>query len=162
MRDYLIVLNYQREVPPFMISQLKYASRHFKRVYYVTRSLVNDNFSAVQAGNVELVQAGSARDPFIAVRAIVGGMLHGGLSAYAEALTQGRLDSAFVKSQVPVEAGAHLLYRAASLLIAQLGAENCVVLATWFSTEAWAAVQLKQLSPRSRPSPSLILLRFRK
>lgn len=144
MRDYLIVLNYQREVPPFMISQLKYGSRHFKRVYYVTRSLVNDNFSAVQAGNAELVQAGSARDPFIAVSSIIGGMLHGGLSAYVGALMQGRLDSAFIKSQVPVEAGAHLLCRAASPLIAQLGAENCVVLATWFSTEAWAAVQLKQ------------------
>ena len=38
MRDYLIVLNYQREVPPFMISQLKYASRHFKKVTGMTPS----------------------------------------------------------------------------------------------------------------------------
>lgn len=147
MREYLIILNYQREIPPFMLSQIKYAAQYFKNIFYVTRNLTNDNSAECDADNFTLVQAGSARDGMIGFCAIGGALLHGGIGCLADALCKGRISARFFKSQVQNDVGSFLLYRSASNLIEELGQEHCAVLATWFMSEAYAACLLKRRFP---------------
>lgn len=150
MREHLIILNYQREIPPFMLSQIKYAAQHFKDIIYVTRNLTNDNSAECDVDNFTLVQAGSARDGVNGFRAIGGALLHGGLGCLAGALCKGRISTRFLKSQIQYDAGSFLLYRSASNLIKELGQEHCAVLATWFMSEAYAACLLKRRFPGIR------------
>lgn len=147
MREHLIILNYQREIPPFMLSQIKYAAQHFKDIFYVTRNLTNDNSAECEADNFTLVQAGSARDGVNGFRAIGGALLHGGLGCLTDALRKGRISTRFLKSQIQYDAGSFLLYHSASNLIEALGQEHCAVLAVWFMSEAYAACLLKRRFP---------------
>lgn len=147
MRDYLVILNYQREIPPFMLSQIKYASRQYEDVFYVTRDLTNDNSEACEADNFTVVQVGSARGGLKGVLALGGALLHGYAGCLAGALREGRLSAGFLKTQLQYDAGSYLLYRAAARLIEELGQERCTVLATWFMSEAHAACQLKRRFP---------------
>ena len=48
----LVVLNYQREIPPFMLTELRYAAQEFDKVIYVTRELQNNNFYLIHDENV--------------------------------------------------------------------------------------------------------------
>jgi len=57
----LYVLNYQREVPPFVQMEIEYAKKHFDKVVYITRKLVNDNSDVIADENVEIVQIGHVR-----------------------------------------------------------------------------------------------------
>lgn len=150
MREHLIILNYQREIPPFMLSQIKYAAQYFKDIFYVTRNLTNDNSAECDANNLILVQAGSARDGMNSFRAIGGSLLHGGFRCQINALRKGRISARFLKTQVKNDAGSYLLYRSATNLIEELGQEHCTVLATWFMTEAYAACLLKRRFPSIR------------
>ncbi len=149
-RDYLIVLNYQREVPPFMLTQLRYASRHFKKVYYVTRDLVNDNSGCLVQDNIEIIQAGSCGNVANMLRVFPGAMRVGYLSTLMDAAKHHVLSSGFVKTQMAMDCGSWLLSRAAERLIVKHGAKNCVVLAAWFMAEAYAAALLKQAHPDLR------------
>lgn len=56
MKNTLIVLNYQREIPPFMQTILHYANQIFKRVLYITPEMYNDNRSGCDADKLEVVQ----------------------------------------------------------------------------------------------------------
>lgn len=148
MKEHLIILNYQREIPPFMLSQIKYAARQYEDVFYVTRDLIKDNSDACDADTFTVVQAGSARGWLNGIHAIGGALLHGSASCIAGALCRGRLSTGFLKSQLQYDAGSYLLYRAASRLIDRFGQEHCTVLASWFMSEAYAACLLKRRFPR--------------
>lgn len=52
----LIALNYQREIPPFMLTELEMASQVFDQVIYVTRELESDNSVLIRANNVKVIQ----------------------------------------------------------------------------------------------------------
>ena len=147
MRNRLIILNSQREIPPFMLSQIKYAARQYEQVFYVTRDLVNDNSEACDADNFFVVQAGSARGGLRAIKAVGGALLHGSASCVAGALHKRRFSAGFLKTQLQNDAASYLLYRTASRLIDELGQEDCTVLATWFMSEAYAASLLKKRFP---------------
>ena len=50
----LVALNYQREIPPFMLTELHYAAKEFDQVVYITRELENDNSFLIQDKNVSV------------------------------------------------------------------------------------------------------------
>lgn len=52
----LMVLNYQREIPPFMLTELKFASEFYDRVIYITRELVNDNSHLLDGSKISVMQ----------------------------------------------------------------------------------------------------------
>ena len=56
MKNTLIVLNYQREIPPFMQTILHYANQIFKRIIYITPEMYNDNRNGCDADKLEVVQ----------------------------------------------------------------------------------------------------------
>lgn len=52
----LIILNYQREIPPFMITEIKYAEKYFEHVEYITPCLYNDNSFEIENDKVHVTQ----------------------------------------------------------------------------------------------------------
>ena len=147
MRKHLIILNYQREIPPFMLSQIKYAAQQYGDVFYVTRDLVNDNSKACDVKNLTVVQAGCARRGMGGIQAAGGALLHGGARCFLSASHKQRINPTFIRTQLKYEAGSYLLYRAALPLISRLGQDNCTVLSAWFMSEAYAAYLLKRRFP---------------
>lgn len=53
----LIILNYQREIPPFMQTVIKYGKDIYSDIYYVTPRLYHDNTETVNYGNVHIVES---------------------------------------------------------------------------------------------------------
>lgn len=53
----LIILNYQREIPPFMQTIIKYAKDMYEDVYYITPRLRIDNRDTVKFDNVHVIQS---------------------------------------------------------------------------------------------------------
>ena len=53
----LIILNYQREIPPFMQTIIKYAKDMYEDVYYITPKLKIDNRDTVGFDNVHVIQS---------------------------------------------------------------------------------------------------------
>ena len=52
----LVALNYQKEIPPFMLTELHYAAKEFDRIVYITRELENDNSFLVQDENISVYE----------------------------------------------------------------------------------------------------------
>lgn len=149
-RDTLIFLNYQREIPPFMISQLEYASEYFDKVYYVTRTLENDNRGQVRADNVEFVDAGHFASSPAALWKARGVLAKGGAGDFARAVRDGAFSGGLVKSSLVSELASTLLYEAAERLLDGLDDEKVVVFSVWFMTEAMAAARVKVAHPSVR------------
>ena len=144
MREILIILNYQREIPPFMLSQIKYAEKYFKEIVYITRNLINDNSSMCEARNFRIVQAGSAKSMPHLISALLCGAAKDTMISAIRAAKAKRLSLSFLKSEMADEIGSYLLFLEATKTISKYGDHRCVVLATWFMTEAYAAVLLKR------------------
>lgn len=152
MKSTLIVLNYQREIPPFMQTQLFLASGYFENIIYVTRDLEKTCPLIESLPNVEVLNAGNCRSSVTTVRSIGGSLLNGGISTIFNSARQGRLSLAFVKKQLVYDCASWLLYKTASRAIDRYGEENCTVLSAWFMAEAYAAVLLKKRYPGLRTS----------
>ena len=52
----LIVLNYQFEVPPFLIDFFKESTKHYDKIYYITPSLKRDNSNILKKFHIEVHQ----------------------------------------------------------------------------------------------------------
>ena len=48
----LLICNYQREIPPFMIIMVKYAEKFYDKIEYVNPVLYNNNSSAIISDKV--------------------------------------------------------------------------------------------------------------
>ena len=57
----LYVLNYQREIPPFVQIEISYAKKQFDHVVYITRKLTTDNSTTISDNNVKVIQLGFVR-----------------------------------------------------------------------------------------------------
>lgn len=152
MRDTLVVLNYQREIPPFMQTVLQYADAKFEKVLYVTPELYNDNRGDCHAEKLEVYQVPRR----VWRKALCMAPKH-----LSEAQTRSQIVLSR-KNGIPLKSYAKnlLAYNVCSdtLLwqvrrLVQQGKvlpERTVVLSAWFSVEAYAAVRLKRLYPAFR------------
>ena len=52
----LVILNYQREIPPFWQMQIKYARNIFERIIFVTPKLRNDNSDTITSNTTQVVE----------------------------------------------------------------------------------------------------------
>lgn len=55
MNKVLIILNYQREIPPFIQTEIKFAKQKFSKIIYITPPLYNDNSDTIKDKNVEIL-----------------------------------------------------------------------------------------------------------
>lgn len=147
----LIVFNYQREIPPFMQTQIKYAAAFFDKIVYVTPKLRNDNRYTIAQANVEVIE--------IPVVTRIKGALHtlgkswlkkeflhelieglkGGISAYP--LWKHLLTVEFVSYGLSHAVGHRLddLHKKGS---------SITLFSAWFSSEALSVARLKKRHPQ--------------
>ena len=146
----LVALNYQREIPPFMLTELHYAAKEFDRVVYITRELENDNSFLIQDKNVSVREIRKTdrlisllKLPFLFLRSEI----------------RHEVMQAVRHRSVPPKYVYHLgkelyctqnLYHAAEPVVKSLieQKEDIVVQATWFDVSAYAASRIKEKYPR--------------
>lgn len=144
----LIILNYQREVPPYLISEINFAKKLYDAVYYVTPVLYNNNFDTVKADNVHIVQIEKKQKLISLLRCFLIILSKEFISDIMNALREKKFGKAFLKHLLTEFVCSDMLFRNAKPLL-QSGSEN-IVLASWFSVEAYAAARLKKSFPEIR------------
>lgn len=145
----LIILNYQREVPPYLISEINFAKKLYDAVYYVTPVLYNDNTDAVKADNVHIVQMNKNQKLISLLRCILMLFRKEFISDFFKALREKKIGKAFFKHLLTEFVCSDSLFRSAKKLIGSDG-DSAVVLASWFNVEAYAAALLKKHFPEIR------------
>ena len=151
MRDTLIVLNYQREFPPFMQSVLHHAEPLFKRILYITPVLHNDNREACRCRNLQVVQMTTRRKrAFLRLPAFL--LRKETRRQIATAIRHGNFRWSFLKNMIQYGVCSDMLYSHARQIIEKekLYPENCLVVAAWFHVEAYAGGKLKERFPGLR------------
>lgn len=141
----LIILNYQREVPPFMINEISIAKKYFDIIYYVTPYLVNDNSNAIKCENVFVIQMGKCKKIKAIIPAVCKLFSKEILDDFIGAI-KSKVNLKSFTRHIAAEAGcASMLYNESSKIIRESdNNDQVVVLAAWFSVEAYAAALLKR------------------
>ena len=148
----LVTLNYQREIPPFMLTELHYAAKEFDRVVYITRELENDNSFLIQEKNVS-VQEIKKTDRLISLLKLP--------FLFLRKEIRHEVMQAVRHRSVPPKYVYHLgkelyctqnLYHAAEPIVKSLieQKEDIVVQATWFDVSAYAASRIKEKYPQAK------------
>ena len=144
----LVVLNYQREIPPFMLNELRVACGIFDKVYYITPELYNDNSGEAPYENLEVIQLKKYYRYTSAVRSVSIPFIKELGKDCLTALKERRFTAKFLKHVGGEYFCADILYRGARKILAEVSeTDRVVVLAVWFSCEAYAAAKLKEKYP---------------
>ena len=146
MRDTLIVLNYQREIPPFMQSILHFADEIFDKVIYITPELYNDNRSACRAPSLKVYQVPRSRwrKSFLKLPAA---MLRCDTREQIKiAKLNNVLDTGFIKNLIVYAVCPEVLYFGFQEVLQResIDTKRCVVLSAWFDVSAYAATKIKE------------------
>ena len=152
MKDTLVVLNYQREIPPFLQTVLHYAETVFERVLYITPELYRDNRADCHAEKLDIYQMPRRTWRY----ALCTSPRH-----LFEASTRRQI-ALSVRNRLPFKAAARnlLAYNVCSDLFVwqvrellrqgKILPEHTVLLSAWFYVETYAAVRLKCEFPAFR------------
>lgn len=152
----LIILNYQREIPPFMITEISYAKKMFDNVYYVTPELFNDNSLLVTCDNVHVVQLGIGsriksclKLPFMLLR-------KASVKQIYSAIKNHDISFKLIKYIITQLFCSDIIYNAGRKIVEKnLKITKIYVMATWFSVEAYAAAMLKNKYSKNITTASL-------
>lgn len=141
----LIAINYQREIPPFMLTEMRYAAQNFDEVFYVTRELVNNNSNLLIGDNIHVIEIDKKmrlrsilKLPFLILRReVIQELVHGIKKQY---LPKGHFEHLLKELYC-----AENVFQAAEPLIRNnVKNEKIVVQATWFNECAIATAWLKK------------------
>lgn len=142
----LIVLNYQREIPPFMQMQIRIAHKFYSRIFYVTPKLINDNSCTIKLPNVSVIEVSK----FIRTYRLV---VSAFLCLFKSYFWDNVLNSPFSLAKIKylctqIFCSDCLYFTALPLVKKALNKGNHVdILATWFSVEALTAARIKKKYP---------------
>lgn len=143
----LIILNYQREIPPFMLLHMELSGKYFDKIIYITPQLYNDNSKHCKCNDLEVIQIPTNYKSISYVFEIWGIFKHGGLKNIFKAVRTRRFGWNFIKFLIAQEFCSNTLVKKTKAVIDLYGCNNAAVLATWFSISAFAAAKLKELYP---------------
>lgn len=143
-RESLIILNYQREIPPFIINMIKIALDRFDKVYYVTPRLYRDNSSFIKQGNVILVQ-GNWRDKLLSLIELPLSFFEVRiLREIRLAINWHRISKAFFNSLLQTVVASNYLMRKTKEIIENNINDNFYILSAYFGADAYAAARIKE------------------
>lgn len=149
MKNTLIVLNYQREIPPLMQTILHYANQIFNRIIYITPEMYNDNRSACDADKLEVFQLPRSmwrkallKSPVTLANMETFQMLSLGWK-------HKKLDGGFFKNLLQYAVCSEMLKEGFFKVVreANIDLHDCVILCTWFDVCAYAASLIKKKNP---------------
>lgn len=142
----LIILNYQREVPPFMQTVIKYGKDIYSDIYYITPRLYHDNTDTINYDNVHVIQSTLwirylclLRLFFLFFDKETIDILKRGVQAHVSFLAMLKHCAAYLFTSCKLK---YLTNR----LLRRLGEddEQFVILASWFASEAYVASLIKK------------------
>ena len=143
-KESLVILNYQREIPPFIINIIKIARDKFDKIYYVTPRLYRDNFSEIKQSNVKLVQGRRGEKvwnliilPFLLLDLRI-------LREISQAINWHRISKAFINSFLQTVVASNYLKKKTEVIIENNDNENFYILSAYLGAEAYAAAKLKE------------------
>lgn len=150
MRKKLLILNYQREVPPFLQTQVKFAKDFFDDIYYVTPKLYNDNTETICYENVRVVIIKKTVRVWSYIRTLIGIWFnHSFWREFFRSNEVGESTAVRIKHFLTIDFVSYNMYRTAEhLLKNRMSDDKISVLAGWFSNEAMAAALLKEQFPQ--------------
>ncbi len=143
----LIILNYQRCIPPFMQMEITEARKFFDQVYYITRKLTDDNRATVDFPNVHIIEiSGFTKKSQFLLSPLKGAVDELSLEMYHNFTP--KLAAIYFTGYFC----ARCLYLTAETLVSKLieQSNDCYVLASWMSQEATAASWLKRKFPSTK------------
>lgn len=150
MMKSLVVLNYQREIPPFMQTQIVYAATFFDKVIYITPKLRNDNRYTIARANVEVVEIPISTRIKAALYTLACSWLKRGFRQELVAGLKGGISVyPLWKHLLTAEFVSYNLSHTASLILdgLQTSDSSVTLFSAWFSSEALAAARLKKKHP---------------
>ncbi|EGS5729453.1 TPA: glycosyltransferase [Clostridium perfringens] len=147
MKNKLIILNYQRVIPPFMQTEIQIAKEIFNEIIYITpkMKLNNNGKEYVNYRNVKIVEIsnlkwylGIIKVPFIFLRKEV-------LFDMVNCLKEKRFDIKLIIDYIKRLNASEMLKSSVNNIIKNdtLDSSLYSILATWFTAEAYAAAQIK-------------------
>jgi len=139
----LIILSYQREIPPFMLNEIKIAKDLFDEVVYITPYLYNDNSQLVNYPNVSVRQGlrgdrikGIMGLPFSFLKVMI-------CKEIIKAFKWKRISKENAKSFMQYLGASNFLAHKAGKIIENNKDKKIFVLAAWMGGEAYATSKLK-------------------
>lgn len=149
MRDTLVILDYQREIPPFMQNLIHYADQAFDRILYFTPELRNDNRDACQSTKLQVIQCERSKwrksllkSPWYCLSQQVRKQV-----TLATSNGQKKLDICKQIIRHSVCADTMLQALRPYIISGEIIPSETVIVAAWFSTEAYAVSRIKKEYP---------------
>lgn len=142
----LIILNYQREIPPFLITQIDIAEKYFDKIVYVTPIFRYDNSKSVKSKKMNIFQISKfnrllsiVKTPMLFFRKEV-------IYECLQSFRRRKISIAYLKHLAYEIVPADMMYRIAKKIIDNSDNEY-FVMSAWFNASAYAAAKLKQKKP---------------
>ncbi|KLU66124.1 putative teichuronic acid biosynthesis glycosyltransferase TuaC [Desulfosporosinus acididurans] len=152
MRNTLVILNYQREIPPFMQSVIHFANDVYEKIIYITPELYNDNRNACRATKLEVYQVPRSKWRWALLKSPVNMLNTDSQNQIKIARTQNVSKRALLEQLIRYSVCSEVLKKQVCELIvaSKITPKETVILATWFSNEAYATAKLKKMYPDFR------------
>ena len=149
MRNTLIILNYQREITPFMQNLIHYADKVFDKIIYFTPELFNDNRADCQSEKLEIIQCKRNKWRIAFIKAIFCCCSVGVIKQLLVAIRHHQSILKVYRQVFVHEVCSETLVQGVVERVKDKSIEpsKTVVLATWFATEAYANAKLKKRFP---------------
>lgn len=150
MKNTLIVLNYQREIPPFMQTILHYANQIFKRVLYITPEMYNDNRSGCDADKLEVVQLPRSMWRKALLKSPITLANKETFLMISLGKTEKKLNRGFFKNILTYAVCSEMLKEGffKTARDRNIDLDDSVILCTWFDVCAYAASLIKRKAPQ--------------
>lgn len=148
----LIILNYQREIPPFMQNIIHYADEQYNNIFYLTPELYNNNCDGCNSNKLELIQIPRinlwkqlVRIPKCLFDRTTAEQVR---IAFGNHLSIMRIIKHLIGYNILGDFFASEIER--MIINGVIKEETTVILATWFSVEALAGAKIKKKHPQIR------------
>lgn len=141
----LLVLNYQREIPPFMQIEIGAARNFFDKIVYITRPLIKDNRDSILCENVSVVEVSCRlRKQLLVTAPIKACFNYWVIKQLSTNINAGSINSIFAHFYC-----AKSLFVTSSRIVSNIlkQKQDVYILASWMNVEATAACLLKKKYP---------------
>lgn len=144
----LLICNYQREIPPFMITMVKYAEKFYDKIEYVNPVLYNDNSSAIISDKVTFRPISRKRNFHRILGSFMGLFRKEVREDINKAIREKKIKKDFFIHLAGEIYPSEVLYQEIYRMIKTKYKEDKVsVLAAWFNCNAYAVARIKRMFP---------------
>lgn len=141
----LLICNYQREIPPFMITMVKYAEGYYDKIEYVNPTLDNDNTHFILSDKVSFRAISRKTTIHRLFNTFRGLFRREVLKDVKKALQGKRIKKELFLHILSEVYPAELLYQEMDKLIkTRYKYDDVSALATWFNCNAYAVARIKR------------------